>query len=178
MGKTDRISRLSAGLYWAGTVLACVLPLLVVLAILRGWFDPATVLARFAQVPPGTRVTAFQGALVAGLAALSVAPMVAAFLAMRRLFGRYRVGEILTDGCAADTLRTGQALFAVAAVTVILPTVQFLVLSRNAPAGGRILSIGVEGTTLGFLLSGAVLMTIGWVMREEARAAEENRRIV
>lgn len=178
MGKTDRITRLSGWLYWASTGLACGLPAVVLAAILRDWFDPAGMLVRFAQVPPSTPVSAFQGALVAGLAVLSVYPMVAAFLAMRRLFGRYRAGEILTDACAADILRIGQALFAVAAMTVILPTLQILVLSWNAPPGGRILSIGIEGSTLGFLLSGAMLITIGWVMREAARIAEDNEGII
>jgi hypothetical protein len=178
MSPQNRITPLSNALFHACTVLAFVLPCVVIGAILKGWYDPATVTARFPAIPDGTPVTAFQGVLMAAVGLVSVYPMVAALLAMRRLFGRYRRGEILTDACADDILRTGHALFWVAAATVIVPTLQILVLSWNNGAGQRILSIGLDGGTLGFLFSGLLLVTIGWVMREAARAVEENKGFV
>ncbi len=173
-----RIIRLSEWLYWTSAVLAYVLPATVILAILRGWFDPQLLPGRFPALPPGTTVTAIQATLVAGIGVLSVFPLVAAFLAMQTLFGRYRRGEILSDACADAILRIGRALVAVAVMTVVVPTLQILVLSWNNGPGGRILSIGLDGGTLGFLLSGGMLFVIGWVMREAARAAEENAGFV
>jgi hypothetical protein len=178
MSTDTSITRLSQWLFWACTGLAYAVPAIVALAIARGWFDPARLVQQFAQLPPDTTVTAFQGALVAGVAVLSTYPLIAAFWFMRRLFARYRQGEILTDGCAVDILRIGQALFAVAATTVIVPTLQLLILSWNAGAGARILSIGVDGSTLGFLLSGGLLAVIGRVMHQAARTADENRGFV
>jgi Protein of unknown function (DUF2975) len=173
----NRITRFSGWLYWAVIGLAYGLPCIVIAAILRGWFDPAALIARFPLLPSGSSVTPLQGTLVAAVAVFSLFPLVGAFLAMRRLFSRYHRGEILTDACADDIRLTGQALILVAAATVLVPMIQLLILSWNT-SGGRILSIGIDDGTLGFLLSGAMLTVIGWVMREAARAADENRGFV
>jgi uncharacterized membrane protein len=178
MPSSDRITPLSNLLYWVCTVLAYVLPILVIVKILQGWFDPAVVVAQYAVLPSGVRVTPIQSTLVAAVAVFATYPLVATFLGMRRLFGRYRQGEILSDACASDILRIGQALFAVAATTVIVPTLQILILSWNIGPGQRLLSIGLDGSTLGFLLSGGLLIVIGWVMREAAKAAEDAKGFV
>lgn len=72
----------------------------------------------------------------------------------------------------------GRALVAVALMTVILPTVQLLILSWNTGPGHRVLSLSLDGSTLSFLLSAGLLLTIGWVMREAARAGQENAEFV
>ncbi len=177
MAVPNRVIQLSGWLYRAVTVLAYLLPCIIIAAILRGWFDPAALTARFPLLPAGSSVSPLQGTLVAAVAILSLFPLIGTFLAMRRLFSRYRRGEILTDACADDIRLTGRALIFVAAATVLVPTLQLLILSWNSP-GGRLLSIGIDGGTLGFLLSGAMLNLVGWVMREAARAAEENRGFV
>jgi hypothetical protein len=105
-----------------------------------------------------------------------VFPMIAAFLAMGSLFNRYRRGEILSDGSADDILRIGRAMLLVAIATVLVPTLQLLALSWNGSS--RVLSIGIDGGTLGFLLSAGLLTVIGWVMREAARVKAENEGFV
>jgi len=178
MPDLNRITRVSAWLYWASAVLAYVLPLKVIIAILRGWFDPASLPARFPLLADGTIVSPFQGTLVALIAVLSVFPLIAALIAMQSLFSRYRRGEILTDGCATDILRIGRAMFLVAAATVLVPMLQYLALSWNAGQGKRVLQIGLDSGTPGFLLSGSLLFVIGWVMREAARVKVENQGFV
>lgn len=176
MTDLPQISRLSTWLYWTATVLAYVLPLVVILTILRGYFDPATVVSRFPLLAADTPVTAFQGALVAAIALLSVFPMIAALLAMGSLFNRYRRGEVLSDGSADDILRIGRAMLFVAVATVLVPTLQMLVLSWNATP--RTLQIGIDGGTLGFLMSAGLLTVIGWAMRDAARVKAENEGFV
>jgi Protein of unknown function (DUF2975) len=178
MPLTDRITPLSNLLFWACTILVCVLPVVIVLHILRGWADPALLLAAYPAVPATVPVTPLQSTLVAALAVVASLPLVATFFAMRRLFGRYRQGEILSDACADDILRIGQALFAAAAMTVILPTLHILILSWGAGEGQRLLAIGLDGSTLGFLMSGGLLIVIGWIMREAARVAEDAKGFV
>ena len=175
MQRADRLRRLSHWLFWTSTVLAWLLPLALIAKIAKGVYDPATLVARFPALPPGTVVSPFAGNMVAALAVAALFPMIAAFMAMRSLFDRYRRGEILTDACADDIGRIGRALFVVAAMTVILPFLQLIVLS--AP-GQLVFGIGVSDSTLGFLLSGGVLIAIGRVMGEAARLAEENRGFV
>ncbi|MCX7302249.1 MAG: hypothetical protein NTX73_18065 [Rhodobacterales bacterium] len=173
-----RIARLSGWLWWKSAALAYLLPVVICLAILQGWFDPAALVARFSALSAGTEVNTTQAALVAAAGLFSVYPMVAAIPARQGLCGRYRRDELLTEACAAENLRMGRALVAVALMTVILPTVQLLILSWNTGPGHRVLSLSLDGSTLSFLLSAGLLLTIGWVMREAARAGQENAEFV
>jgi hypothetical protein len=178
MPNKDRITPLSNTLFWVCSILAVVLPLFIVMQILRGWFDPASLLTQYPLLPAGTQVTPFLAGLTAIVGVLATYPLVATFLGMRRLFGRYRRGEILSDACATDILRIGQASFAVAAMTVVVPTLQILILSWNNGPSAHIVYLGIEGSTLGFLLSGGLLIVIGWVMREAALVAEDAKGFV
>jgi uncharacterized membrane protein len=63
-------------------------------------------------------------------------------------------------------------------MTVLVPTLQIVVLSWHIGLGQRLLSIGIDSSTLGFLLSGGLLIVIGWVMREAAKAAEDAKGFV
>jgi hypothetical protein len=176
MSVQPRITRLSGWLYWTAKNLTYVLPLLIVFSLARGVFDPALLLERFPMIPSGTPVTPFQATLVAAIAVFALFPMIAAFLAMSSLFNRYRQGEILSNACAEDILRIGRAMVFVAATTVLVPTLQVLVLSWNAPS--RMLQIGLDDATLGFLLSAGLLTVIGWAMREAAAVKAENEGFV
>jgi hypothetical protein len=171
-----RITSLSTWLYWAATVLAYLLPVIVILAMLRGYFVPSSLLSAYPELPADTPVTPLQGTIVAAIAVVALLPTIAVFLAMARLFNRYRRGEILSDGCAKDILSVGSAMVLVAAATVLVPTLQVLVLSWNAPQ--RTLQIGLDGGTIGFLLSAGLLTVIGLAMREAARVKAENEGFV
>jgi Protein of unknown function (DUF2975) len=176
MSDQTRLVRLSGQLYWMATVLAYALPLLVIGSILRGVLYPDALLRQFPALAKGTEISAVQGALSAMIAVVAVLPMIAAFMGMSRLFNRYRQGEILTDDNAEDILRIGRAMLFVAMATVLVPTLQLLVLSWNATP--RTLQIGIDGGTLGFVLSAGLLTVIGWAMRDAARVKAENEGFV
>lgn len=171
-----RLQRLSGVLYALALALSVALPLVVLLYAGQGVTDPASLLSRVPMVPPGTPVTQGQAGLVAALAILAVLPMVAALRAMARLFDRYRDGEVLSAANADTILRIGRSLVLVALFTVLVPTLQTLILSWNAPQ--KTLSIGVDGGTLGFLMAAGLLTVIGWAMGEAARVKAENEGFV
>lgn len=173
MPNQSRLGHWSNRLYWTALGLSAVLPLLVLIYAARGITDPASLLA---ALPPDTSVTRLQAGLVGGLALISVLPMVAALRAMARLFDRYRMGEVLSDANADTILTIGRALVLVAAFTVLMPTLQTLILSWNAPQ--KTLAIGLDGGTLGFLMAAGLLTVIGWAMREAARVKAENEGFV
>jgi len=95
---------------------------------------------------------------------------------MVRLFAAYRDGEVLSVGNAETILRIGRNFLMVAAFTVLVPTLQVLILSWRA--GQRMLSIGLDQGTLGFLLAAGLLTVIGWAMREAAAVKAENEGFV
>lgn len=173
MPDQSQLARLSNALYWTALALSAVLPLIVLLYAAKGVTDPTSLLT---TLPPDTPVTRPQAGLVAVLALVSVLPMVAALRAMVRLFDRYRMGDVLSDANADTILTIGRALLLVAAFTVLLPTLQTLILTWNAPQ--RALAIGLDGGTLGFAMAAGLLTVIGWAMREAALVKAENEGFV
>jgi hypothetical protein len=176
MPEQTRLTRLSNALYWTALALSVVLPLLVLVYAAKGVTDPASLLNNMPAVAPDTVISRLQAGLVAALALISVLPMVAALRGMARLFDRYRMGEVLSDANADTILSIGRALLLVAVFTVVVPTLQTLILSWKAAQ--RTLSIGLDGGTLGFLMAAGLLTVIGWAMREAARVKAENEGFV
>lgn len=174
MKDRSRLQSLSGILYWVALVLSVALPLLVLVQAGKWVADPGSLVG--ADAPPGTTVTAVQAGLVAAVALVSVLPMVAALRGMVRLFGRYRMDEVLSLENAETILRIGRAMVVVALFTVIGPTLRLLILSWNAPH--RTLSIALDDGTLGFLLAAGLLTVIGWAMREAAAVKAENAGFV
>jgi hypothetical protein len=176
MSDQTRLARLSETLYWTALVLSVLLPLIVLYYAARGVMEPASLLALGPGLPAETPVSRAQAGLVAVVALVAVLPMFAALRAMARLFDRYRVGEILSEANAETILQIGRALVLVAVFTVLIPTVQTLILSWQGPQ--KTLSISLDGGTLGFLMAAGLLTVIGWAMAEAARLAEENRGFI
>lgn len=176
MKDQSRLLRLSETLYWTALVLSTVLPLIVLFYAARGVMDPGGLLSLAPTLPPDTPVGRTQAGLVAAVALVAVLPMVAALRAMVRLFDSYRTGEVLSDANADTILQIGRALVLVAVFTVLVPTLQVLILSWQAAE--KTLSIGLDGGTLGFLMAAGLLTVIGWAMREAARLKAENEGFV
>jgi len=176
MSTASNILKLSNLLYRLTSLSLVLLPLAVLGFALRDAMMPETLAERF----PTLSVTATPGtALMAALAGLL--PMIAMLYAlaeMRGLFARYRKGEILTEACAARIQGLGQGLFALAALSPIAHMLQVLALTWHNPPGQKVLQISLDGSLLGFLLSGALMVLIGRVMREASRIAAENAEFV
>jgi hypothetical protein len=176
MQDQTRLQTLSGMLYWVALVLSVTLPIVVLIYAGKWVTDPASLLSRGPDLPPGTVVTPVQAGLVSAVALASVLPMVAALRGMVRLFSRYREGDVLSLENAEAILRIGRAMLLVALFTVLMPTLQTLILSWSAPQ--RTLSIGLDSGTLGFLMAAGLLTVIGWAMRDAAAVKAENEGFV
>jgi hypothetical protein len=176
MQDSPRLRTLSGTLYWVALVLSALLPLLVLVHAAKGVTDPASLLSRAPQVPAGTPVTTLQAGLVAAVALVSVLPMVAALRGMVRLLGRYREADVLSHENAETILFIGRAMLLVALFTILVPTLQTLILSWGAAK--RTLVLGLDSGTLGFVVAAGLLTVIGWAMREAAQVKAENEGFV
>lgn len=176
MSDRPRLTRLSEILYWTALILSVVLPLLVLLYAAISVSDPASLLSQVPGLAPDTPVSREQAGLVAAVALVAVLPMVAALRGMTRLFDRYRMGEVLSDANAATILSIGRAFLLVALFAVLVPTVQTLILSWQAPQ--KMLTIGIDDGVLGFVLAAGLLTVIGWALREAAAVKAENAGFV
>lgn len=169
----SKIAQLSRCLGRITTGALVALPLMLLWRVSQALIDPETLRARFADLPAVTALAPGKAAAVAALGLLALGPAMAALWRMRALFARYGAGEILTPA-AADLIRgIGAALVLMALAMTLLHTAQMALLTIDSPDGQKILSIRLDSDALGFLLSGGLLIVIGWVMREAARAAED-----
>jgi hypothetical protein len=176
MPDRSRLVRLSNALYWTALSLSVVLPLIALLFAGLGVADPASLRSAHPAIAPETPVSRVQAGLVAAVALVAVLPLVAALRAMAQLFDSYRSGIVLSAANADTILRIGRALILVALFTVLAPTLQLLILSWSGPS--RMLALGLDGGTLGFLMAAGLLTVIGWAMREAALVKAENEEFV
>lgn len=166
------ITRLSRGLYWSASVLLGLLPFVVVLALWNGWADPAAFAARFPGLPPATQIAPVKALGVMLIGALTLPFLIILLAQMRALFARYAAGDVLSAPCARHIRRIGQMLVALALLGVLVPTLQVLALTWDNPEGQKVLTIGLTGETLGFVLAGGLMTVIGWVMGAAGREVE------
>ena len=96
---------------------------------------------------------------------------------VRRLFGQYSAGEVLTLGAARRLKRIAWATIVGAIVRPLAIQGLFLALSIDQPnARSRLPAVTTADLT--FLLFGLLLLAIAWAMTEAARIAEEHKQII
>ena len=112
------------------------------------------------------------------LGAFPVVAILYVLAQMSGLFQRYSQGETLTLACAAHIQRIGAGVIASAAFEVLVRPAQIALASLANPPGSRVLALSLESADFGLVLTGGLLLTIGWVMADAARIAQENREFV
>ncbi len=172
------IHRLSRLLYWITTGAIALLPLITLAILAQALLYPDLMAIHFPDLPQVTILTSGKALLVSAIGLVTLGLMLMAAWNMRGLYGRYLRGEILSNACARHIQRIGQALLGLSAWLLLSPTLQMLSLTYDNPPGERVLSIAFDSGSLGLALSGGLLLTIGWAMRDAARAVEENAAFV
>ncbi|PJI93074.1 hypothetical protein BC777_1942 [Yoonia maricola] len=175
MSKLHILSKRAGLLRWLTIIGMVLLPLAVALSLMTSPLTPATVQVDFPVSPDATQ-SQLQIALALGLLKLVI--LLFTLNAMRKLFTAYAAGEVLTDHCALLIQRIGQGFLALAAASFVLRPLQMLVLTMANPPGQRSIAIGVNSEIIFFALSGALIVIIGWAMREASDIATENKSFV
>ncbi|MGH1446839.1 MAG: DUF2975 domain-containing protein [Cognatishimia sp.] len=174
----SNIRRLAKFLFYVTTLALLALPVLLIVActqteMLTEWLREAYSDYRLPDVISSTKF-----ASILAIEAIGVFLTLFVLWQMRALFALYMSGETLTERCAKRILRIGQGLVAVGCASFFSKTIVVLILTFHNPPGQRTLSISFGDGDLGFLLAGALIVVIGWVSKEAARAAEENKAFV
>jgi hypothetical protein len=94
------------------------------------------------------------------------------------LFGFYSRGQIFSRQAAEQLHRFARVLLLYAVLIIPAQSLLVLVLTISNPVGEREISIGISDFHISNLVLGVSLLIISWVMREAARVAEDNARIV
>ncbi len=175
MSKLHMLSKRANLLRWLTMAGMILLPLAVIISLVMSPLTPATVQVDFAVSPDATQ-TQLMIALALGLLKLGILLFI--LNTMRKLFTAYAAGEVLTDHCALLIQRIGQGFLALAAATFLLHPLQMLVLTLANPPGQRSIAITVDSEIVFFALSGALIVIIGWAMREASDIATEHKSFI
>jgi multisubunit Na+/H+ antiporter MnhC subunit len=178
MDKSNRVHRLAGVLYAASIVVMIFVGLGTLIGIGVSFPTAEALQNSFPAiaVAPDIPQSLIVASVVVGV--VPVAIWLWTLNQMRRLFGGYKTGAVLTDQSAHHIQRIGLGFMGIALVQLALVPIQGLILTWANPVGQRALSVGITSDMLGFLLAAGLMTVIGWAMREAAQAASENEAFI
>jgi hypothetical protein len=178
MTDVARVRTVSAVMFWIASLVLVAMPLTGAWLLLAFTPDRVTLLSEYRGITL-PEMLSWQNSRV--FVAVGLVPWVAAFAAlwqMRRLFQHYRRGDMLSEGCALAIRRIGIAVLALLGLQVLTHPLQVLALTLGNPEGQRSVSVAFGSNDMALLLTGALILLIGWAMGEAVAAAGENRSFV
>lgn len=175
MSKLHDVSKLAGVLRGVTIAAMIILPVTITGGLLTTPLIPDALSGDFTVSPDATQA---QLVAVTVLNLLSPLILIWTLNEMRKLFGNYVDGDILTDQCARLIQRIGQGFLALAIVPFILRPIQSVLLTLANPPGERSVAIGLTSDMIFFALAGGLIVIIGWAMREASAVASENRSFV
>jgi hypothetical protein len=177
-----RLRRLALGvrvLVLLGAPVLVAVPLLQAFA--PGWLAP---LVGDAAIDPALVRLAQGGitpAVQARMAAVSVLPVAVALALLWQLwglFGEYRHGAVFSERALRCLGRFASALVVLGLVQPLARALGSVAVSWDNPPGQRQLMVTISSNDYALVLVALVFLAIARVMREAARAAEENEGFV
>lgn len=112
------------------------------------------------------------------LSAPPVALLVYLLLQARAVFEGFATGQRFTDLVAIRVARIGWILIAKGVLMPLWRAAAGVILTFSNPSGQKILAITIGLDDVLWGIVGALLVAIGWTLREGARIAEENASFV
>ena len=149
----------------------------IAIATVPGWFDPIIHQA-FPELGLQGPIAPAKRAGMIALMALPLAIVLFGLWHVRLLFGSYERGEIFTGAAARHIRLVGLAMAVNAVVSVFAHTLGSVLLTYDNGPGTRQVSISLGSDQYMLLLTGGLLIVIGWIMGEAARLSDEHRQIV
>ncbi|WP_133192682.1 DUF2975 domain-containing protein [Labrenzia sp. 011] len=154
----------------AGLVSALLLP--AILDVSTAIFEIAPVERKLSEVPFGQRL---------GLIALVFSAfflLSRLFWNIRQLFVQFHNGAFFTSSTQTRILNAGLWLLAFGFFDILSKPVASVLLTWDHALGDRSLVVELTGSELFFLVFGSLMLVFGWIMREAASLADENRQFV
>ncbi|MES0882898.1 DUF2975 domain-containing protein [Roseibium sp. SCP14] len=109
---------------------------------------------------------------------VSLSLLTGALRALRCLFERIQNAEFFA-GRTLDTMASlGIWLISYAIFDFASVPVSTLIATMDYPEGQRVVDVSADGGEIFCMILGTLMVLLGWVMREAASLAEENRQII
>ncbi|MCK7612787.1 DUF2975 domain-containing protein [Roseibium sediminicola] len=119
-----------------------------------------------------------QRALLAFLAAISFILLTSALWTLRNLCARFQKADFFSPRTLKQVAFAGIWLISYAIFDVASDPVAALIATMDFPEAQRIVDVTVDGGEISCMILGALMLLLGWIMREAALLAEENRQII
>ncbi len=174
-GRIRAASRFLKNLTTLGAVI--ILGFGVAFAAFPVWFDQLIINA-FPELTIATGITPFKRTGLLVLMAFPLAVTLYGLWHARLLFASYEKGEIFTSRAAGHIRLVGLAMLINAILSPLVHTLGSILLTYDNMAGSRAIAVSLSSDSYSLLLTGGLLIVIGWVMHEAARLSEENRQFV
>lgn len=179
-----RIRRVSTFMKWAVTlVLALILVLAVIVTI--GIAVPNDLLIgpeetidvgekerALGDIPQAQRI---------GLAFLVAAAHIMLIFAtwhIRTVFRHFQKMEFFSPKTLSNVIAFGIWLIAFGVFDLLSDPLGSIIVTIDLPEGQRALDLALDGDEIFFLVFGALMLLFGWILREAALIADENRQFV
>ncbi|MTI42065.1 DUF2975 domain-containing protein [Roseibium hamelinense] len=179
-----RIRRLSGFMKWFLTVvmgLVVIIGLFLVVTLCLPadllftadeMIDIADVERRMGDIPLGQRIA------IAGLTGLAFFLIAGACWHIRLVFKRFQHIEFFDPRTLSSVVSFGRWLIIFAIVDLISDPVGSALLTLDLPEGQRSIDVTLDGGELFFLILGSLMLVFGWILREAALIAEENKQFI
>ncbi|WP_135449864.1 DUF2975 domain-containing protein [Tabrizicola caldifontis] len=174
LARVQRLSRILSRL-------ALVFMALILLLDLLLWIDrPALERSAAMLLPAGTPHDLTTTALIGGfvVAHMVMGLLLYALWQAHRLFAAFAGGAILVPETGRRLFRIGLAFALVLPAQLAASGATSLLLTWRNPAGSRALTLSADPVHAMLAVAGLLILTVGWVMAEAARIAEDNAQIV
>lgn len=116
-----------------------------------------------------------------GLAILlmgAIGTLLIALWQIRQLFDRFRQTDFFSAAALSRMLALGWWLVAFGIYDLVSDPIGSLLLTLDYPEGQRQVAIELEGAEIFFMIFGTIMILFGWIMREAASIAEENKQFI
>ncbi len=116
-----------------------------------------------------------------GFALLSAAAcglLVAACWTLRQVFQRFQRLEFFSPSTLSSIISFGVWLIVFAVFEFVSEPVVSILLTYDLPEGERAISIDFDGGETFIFVLGALMLVFGWILREAAVIADENRQFI
>lgn len=182
--RLQRIQRCAKAMKWAASACLAGLVLLSILLALSILFPTFVPLIGDNPVTVGNQertlseLSMAQRGSVTVLLIVSLSLLMGALWALRRLFERFQNAEFFAGKTLDAMASLGFWLISFAIFDFASDPVSSLIGTMDYPEGQRVVDVAVDGREIFCMILGTLVLLLGWVMREAAVLAEENRQIV
>lgn len=116
-----------------------------------------------------------------GLAVLlmgAIGTLMIALWQIRQLFDRFRQTDFFSAAALSRMLALGWWLVAFGVYDIVSDPIGSVLLTLDYPEGQKEVAIEIEGAEIFFMIFGTIMILFGWIMREAASIAEENKQFI